>query len=78
MPVAPVLVVEGVGTARASVAELLAYVVWVEAGETVRLRRVLERDGPELEPRWREWFKAEQAWFAADRTRERADLVVET
>lgn len=78
VPVAPVLVVEGVGTARASVAELLAYVVWVEAGETVRLRRVLERDGPELEPRWREWFKAEQAWFAADRTRERADLVVET
>ncbi|GAA2905213.1 hypothetical protein GCM10020220_113060 [Nonomuraea rubra] len=39
VPVAPVLVVEGVGTARASVAHLLAYSVWVEAAEPVRLRR---------------------------------------
>ncbi|MGW3343231.1 uridine kinase family protein [Nonomuraea rubra] len=78
VPVAPVLVVEGVGTARASVAHLLAYSVWVEAAEPVRLRRVLERDGAALEPRWREWFEAERKWFAEDRTRERADLVVTT
>lgn len=78
VPPAPVLIIEGVGTARASVAGLPAYTVWVEAPEEVRLRRVLERDGPELEPRWREWFAAEQIWFAGDRTRERADLVVTT
>ncbi|GAA2853502.1 hypothetical protein GCM10020220_048480 [Nonomuraea rubra] len=69
---------EGVGTARASVAHLLAYSVWVEAAEPVRLRRVLERDGAALEPRWREWFEAERKWFAEDRTRERADVVVTT
>ncbi|MFB4281688.1 MULTISPECIES: uridine kinase family protein [unclassified Nonomuraea] len=78
VPPAPVLVIEGVGTARASAAGLLAYTVWVEAAEPVRLRRVLERDGPELAPRWREWFAAERAWFAADRTRDRADLVITT
>ncbi|MEV0613142.1 hypothetical protein AB0I81_07430 [Nonomuraea sp. NPDC050404] len=78
VPPAPVLIIEGVGTARASVARWLAYSVWVEAGEAVRLRRVLERDGAALEPRWREWFAAEEEWFAADRTRERADLVVTT
>ncbi|WP_188187367.1 uridine kinase family protein [Nonomuraea sp. SYSU D8015] len=78
VPVAPVLVIEGVGTARASVAGLLAFTVWMEAGERVRLARVLERDGPELEPRWREWFAAEKAWFAEDGTRERADLVIQT
>jgi uridine kinase len=78
VPVAPVLVIEGVGTARASVARLLAFTVWVEAPEAVRLARVLKRDGPELEPRWRAWFAAEKAWFAADRTRDRADLIVET
>ncbi|MEV4563643.1 hypothetical protein AB0K12_07720 [Nonomuraea sp. NPDC049419] len=78
VPPAPVLVIEGVGTARASAAGMLAYTVWVEADEAERLRRVLERDGPELEPRWREWFAAERAWFAADRTKERADLVVRT
>ncbi|UBU10604.1 uridine kinase family protein [Nonomuraea gerenzanensis] len=78
VPVAPVLVVEGVGTARASVSGLLAYTVWVEAAEPERLRRVLARDGAELEPRWRQWFAAEREWFAADRTRERADLVLTT
>ncbi|MGW0805517.1 uridine kinase family protein [Nonomuraea sp. NPDC002799] len=78
VPVAPVLVIEGVGTARVSIADLLAYTVWVEAPEAVRLARVLERDGAALEPRWREWFAAERAWFAADRTRERACLIVET
>ncbi|WP_043631331.1 uridine kinase family protein [Nonomuraea candida] len=78
VPVAPVLIIEGVGTARASVAELVAYTVWLEAAEPVRLRRVLERDGAALEPRWKEWFEAERAWFAEDRTRERADLVITT
>lgn len=78
VPVAPALVVEGVGTARASAAHLLAFTVWVEAAEPVRFARVLARDGAELEPRWREWFAAEQAWFAADGTRARADLVIRT
>lgn len=76
VPVAPVLVVEGVGTARRSAAHLLAFTVWVEAPASVRLRRVLERDGAALEPQWLRWFAAEEAWFAADATRARADLVV--
>lgn len=78
VPVAPVLLVEGVGTARRDAAHLLAYTIWVEAPEDVRLRRVLARDGAGLEERWRAWFAAERAWFAADGTRERADLVVTT
>ncbi|TMR94256.1 uridine kinase family protein [Nonomuraea basaltis] len=78
VPVAPVLVIEGVGVARASAAHLPAFTVWLEAPEPVRLARVLERDGSELEPRWREWFAAERAWFAEDRTRDRADLIVQT
>ncbi|WP_327590639.1 (d)CMP kinase [Nonomuraea sp. NBC_00507] len=78
VPLAPVLVIEGVGTARASAAHLLAFTIWVEAAEPVRFARVLERDGLELEPQWQEWFAAEKAWFAADRTRERADLVIRT
>jgi uridine kinase len=78
VPVAPALVIEGVGTARRSAADLLAFTVWVEAPEPVRLRRVIDRDGPELEPRWREWFAAERAWFAEDGTRDRADLIVST
>ncbi|MGW0479600.1 uridine kinase family protein [Nonomuraea sp. NPDC003214] len=78
VPVAPTLIIEGVGTARASAAHLLAFTVWVEADEDVRLRRVLARDGAHLEPSWRTWFAKEEAWFAADGTRERADEIVTT
>lgn len=78
VPPAPVLIIEGVGTARRSAAPLLAFTVWVEADETERLRRVTERDGPGLEREWRDWFAAEQEWFTEDRTRERADLTVFT
>ncbi|WP_433431028.1 uridine kinase family protein [Nonomuraea sp. CA-141351] len=78
VPVAPVLVIEGVGTARSSVAHLLAFTVWLEAPRPVRFARVMERDGAELELRWREWFAAEEEWFAEDRTRERAELIVST
>lgn len=77
VPVAPVLLIEGVGTARRDVDRLLAFRVWVEAPREVRWHRVLERDGAELEPRWRDWFAAEDAWFAQDATRDRADLVVD-
>ncbi|MET9242115.1 hypothetical protein [Nonomuraea sp. NPDC003709] len=78
VPVAPVLVIEGVGTARASIARLLAFTVWMDAPRALRFARVMERDGAELEPRWLEWFAAEEKWFAEDRTRDRADLIVET
>ncbi|MFI6322336.1 uridine kinase [Nonomuraea sp. NPDC050556] len=73
VPVAPVLIIEGVGTARPA---YTAFTVWVEAPFPVRMKRVLDRDGPALEPQWVRWFAAEDAWFAADGTRSRADLIV--
>ncbi|MEV4160351.1 uridine kinase family protein [Nonomuraea dietziae] len=75
VPVAPVLVIEGVGTARRS--PLVTFRVWVEAPRPVRLARVLERDGPELERRWLAWFEAEERWFAEDGTRQGADAVLD-
>ncbi|MEU7900837.1 hypothetical protein AB0B45_49425 [Nonomuraea sp. NPDC049152] len=75
VPVAPVLVIEGVGTARRTAP--VSFRVWVEAPRDVRMARVLERDGPELEPRWVEWFAAEDRWFAEDGTRRRADAVLD-
>jgi hypothetical protein len=37
----------------------------------------VERDGPALEPQWREWQAHEQAHFAIDGTRAAADVIVD-
>lgn len=75
VPVAPVLLLEGVGAARR--AAPVCHRIWVEAPRPLRLARVLRRDGAHLEPRWRAWLAAEERWFAADGTRGRADLLVD-
>lgn len=76
---APVLVVEGVGAGNRAWADWISVLVWVEAGSAYeRLRRGLARDGDTYRPQWERWMRDEQRLFAAERTRERADLVVTT
>jgi hypothetical protein len=48
--------------------------VWVEAPAEERLRRGLARDGERLRAQWLRWEELEAAVFAAEWTRERADL----
>jgi len=71
------LVLEGVGSGSAD-PSLVTALVWVEAPETVRLARGLERDGAVMEDHWRQWQRDEDEHFAEHRTRRRADLVVTT
>ncbi|MEV4895841.1 uridine kinase [Nonomuraea sp. NPDC050547] len=78
VPPAPVLVIEGVGTARRDADHLLAFRVWLEAARATRWDRVRARDGAGLEAEWQAWFAAEDRWFADDATRSRADLVMST
>lgn len=77
VPAAPVLVVEGVGSARRAAARWLAWSAFVTAPRQVRLARGVERDGPALRERWLRWMADEDAHFAAERTAARADLVVD-
>ena len=52
MPPRPLLVLEGVGSGRPRVADLVTVLVWVEAPHDVRLARGLERDGDDVAPHW--------------------------
>ncbi len=72
IPAAPILLVEGVGAAKED--SPAAFRVWVDAPYDVRRRRARAR-GDDL-PAWDRWAEAESRHFAADRTRERADLTV--
>ncbi len=72
------LVVEGCGSSVGSAAPYAAVRVFVEAGHDVRMRRGLDRDGDAFAPHWERWARQEEELFTADRTRERADLVLRT
>lgn len=74
---ADLVVVEGVGAGDPSFADHVSALVFVEAPVEVRLRRGVERDGVALRDQWLAWLPGEAAMHARDRTRARADLVVD-
>jgi para-aminobenzoate synthetase len=69
------LIVEGVGAGarRASARDRL--LIWMEAAESVRKKRALDRDGPTFAPYWDMWAAQEDAMLRRERTPERADIV---
>lgn len=77
VPVPPVLVLEGCGSAPTAVDGRASLVVWVEAPSDVRLQRGLARDGEALRDEWLRWMDLEEQHFTAERTRERADVLVD-
>lgn len=78
VPRAPLLILEGVGSSVRPAGDYAAVRVWVEASREVRFARGMARDGEAYRPHWERWAQQEDALFALDRTRERADLVVDT
>jgi hypothetical protein len=73
----PVVVLEGLTCTRAAIADRLAYRIWVEAPDEVRLRRGLERDGDTHRDLWLGSMITERRFFTHDATRTRADLLVD-
>ncbi|HET8987266.1 MAG TPA: hypothetical protein VFN43_02050 [Humibacillus sp.] len=77
-----VLVVEGVGAGRTTLARHADVVVWVQSDHDEARERGLRRDvelgrtPQEAERFWDEWMAAEEPFLAEDRPWERADLVV--
>jgi len=74
---APWLVVEGVGSGATALSACTTLLVWVEAEDALRLDRGIQRDGAAMEPHWRQFMADEQEVFARDRTRDRADVLVD-
>lgn len=77
VPVPAHLVLEGCGSAPRAVADRAVLVVWVEAPADLRLERGLARDGVDMRDHWLRWMGLEAVHFARERTRERADVVVD-
>jgi uridine kinase len=72
------LVLEGVGAGVRPAGAYASVCVWVDADRDVRFARGIARDGEAYRPHWERWALHEDAQFAADGTRERADVVLDT
>jgi uridine kinase len=73
-----VLILDGVGSYARGIDAYVSYLVWLEADASERRRRALARDGDAFAARWDAWAADEEHVLARERTRERADCVVDT
>ena len=78
VPVTDYLVLDGAGSASRPCAPYLALVVWLRAPTALRRQRAIGRDGDLYAPHWDRWADQEDRLFAAERTVDRADLVLDT
>jgi uridine kinase len=77
-PPTSVLIVEGVSCGRREMGDRAGVLVWVELPDRRnRLERAVARDGEVSRRYLTAWQDDEDAFFAADRTRQRADVLVE-
>jgi para-aminobenzoate synthetase len=72
------LVISGTGSGSMATAPHLALVAWMELGDSERRHRAMERDGETFAPHWQGWGAQVEAHLERERTRERADVVIDT
>jgi uridine kinase len=70
------LIVEGVGAGARRAAAYASVLVWMEAPESVRKKRALDRDGETFAPHWDMWAAQEDAMLAREHTPDRADFLI--
>lgn len=75
--VAPVVIVEGVGSAHGRASGLVDAVIWVDAPTQSRKQRALERDGETYAPYWDIWAEQEENLLAGEASAEHADILVD-
>jgi energy-coupling factor transporter ATP-binding protein EcfA2 len=77
VPRAAYVVVEGCASGSRIAAPYLSLLVWVDAPIALRFERGMARDGETFRPYWERWEEQTDALFAAEGTRDRADVVVD-
>lgn len=71
------LVVEGCGALSVVNRSLVSLAIWIELDEPTRRARALARDGEAYAPHWERWAAQERAFWARERPRELADIVID-
>lgn len=72
----PLLIIEGVSSARRRIASQLTHALWLDGGTAEeRLARTVARDGEAARPQLVHWQGFERGWFAVDDTRSRCRVL---
>lgn len=71
------LILEGVGSGDAAFDRFGGVLVWIDMPAEQGLQRALDRDGAAMRGQLLAWQRAESDHFARDRTRRRADLLLD-
>ncbi len=77
VPVAGVVIVEGVSSMRRELGRYWDLAIWVTCPHSVRLARGIARDGEARRSQWENvWITEEDGYVAAQKPQERADVVI--
>ena len=68
------LILEGVGSGQRSIRDLVETKIWIDLEPIVGLRRVLARDGFQIEAQMVDFLEAQRAHFLEEGTRDAADF----
>jgi uridine kinase len=78
LPVADLLILEGVGSADKVIQGHLAALIWMEIDPQDGLKRVINRDGADVAEQMEKWLTTQEKHFLQHSTREKADFILTT
>lgn len=73
---ADMLIIEGVGSGQRSIREFVSTKIWIEFDPMVGLKRVLARDGANIEKEMLGFLEDQRVHFIEEGTRETADFLL--
>ena len=73
-----ILILEGVGSARAIVRDSATTTIWIEVDRTIGIERVIARDGAEIQSHMKQWLIDQEIYFTSDKKRESAQFILST
>jgi uridine kinase len=78
LPVSDLLILEGVGCGDKELQDRFAALIWMEIDPTDGLKRVLDRDGLQVQDQMQKWLRTQAEYFLQHSTREKADFILTT
>jgi len=78
LPVADLLILEGVGSGDKEIQDNFAALIWMEIDPADGLKRVINRDGEQVAEQMEKWLTTQEKYFSQHSTREKADFILTT